>query len=45
MVVVPFGIVTFVVGDTKLAGYALWPEGGTAAQSQYGKRHDKAADA
>ena len=45
MVAVPFGVVTLIVGDCMLAGYELPPSIGTAAQSQYGKRHDNAADA
>jgi hypothetical protein len=36
IIAVPFGRVAFIVGDCILLGMELSPEGGMAAQSQYG---------
>jgi hypothetical protein len=43
MVLVPFGIVTVTVWAVMLVGSTLFPSDGSAAQSQYGWRHDIAA--
>lgn len=43
MVFVPFGVVTVTVGLVILLGNTLPPSDGSAAQSQYGCRHESAA--